>query len=61
MDMEEVKSGCEILEVEAFNSEKKRSGVLMKRVKSDHDFHVHWKGAAEIILAMFSHYYDFGW
>ena len=38
MDMEEVKRGCEILEVEAFNSEKKRSGVLMKR---DHEFHVH--------------------
>ncbi|XP_047937877.1 putative calcium-transporting ATPase 13, plasma membrane-type [Salvia hispanica] len=55
MDMEEVKSGCEILEVEAFKSEMKRSGVLMKR---DHEFHVHWKGAAEVILAMCSHYYD---
>ncbi|XP_047937903.1 putative calcium-transporting ATPase 13, plasma membrane-type [Salvia hispanica] len=55
MDMEEVKRGCEILHVEAFNSEKKRSGVLMKR---DHEFHVHWKGAAEMILAMCSHYYD---
>ncbi|KAG6395164.1 hypothetical protein SASPL_145803 [Salvia splendens] len=55
MDMEEVKRGCEILHVEAFNSEKKRSGVLVKR---DHEFHVHWKGAAEMILAMCSHYYD---
>ncbi|XP_042043020.1 putative calcium-transporting ATPase 13, plasma membrane-type [Salvia splendens] len=55
MDMEEVKRGCEILHVEAFNSEKKRSGVL---VKGDHEFHVHWKGAAEMILAMCSHYYD---
>ncbi|KAL1535780.1 putative calcium-transporting ATPase 13, plasma membrane-type [Salvia divinorum] len=58
MDMEDVKRGCEILHVEAFNSEKKRSGVLMKRVGSDHEFHVHWKGAAEMILAMCSHYYD---
>ncbi|XP_047956279.1 putative calcium-transporting ATPase 13, plasma membrane-type isoform X1 [Salvia hispanica] len=55
MEMEEVKRGCEILHVEAFNSEKKRSGVLVKR---DHEFHVHWKGAAEMILAMCSHYYD---
>ncbi|XP_047978873.1 putative calcium-transporting ATPase 13, plasma membrane-type [Salvia hispanica] len=55
MDMEEVKRDCEILHVEAFNSEKKRSGVLVKR---DHEFHVHWKGAAEMILAMCSHYYD---
>ncbi|KAK4405764.1 putative calcium-transporting ATPase 13, plasma membrane-type [Sesamum angolense] len=57
MDMEAVKRDCEILHVEAFNSEKKRSGVLMKKVE-DGTFHVHWKGAAEMILAMCSHYYD---
>ncbi|KAL0376664.1 UNVERIFIED_CONTAM: putative calcium-transporting ATPase 13, plasma membrane-type [Sesamum calycinum] len=57
MDMQAVKRDCEILHVEAFNSEKKRSGVLMKKVE-DGTFHVHWKGAAEMILAMCSHYYD---
>ncbi|KAK4405770.1 putative calcium-transporting ATPase 13, plasma membrane-type [Sesamum angolense] len=57
IDMEAVKRDCEILHVEAFNSEKKRSGVLIKKVE-DGTFHVHWKGAAEMILAMCSHYYD---
>ncbi|PIN04460.1 Calcium transporting ATPase [Handroanthus impetiginosus] len=57
MDMEAVKMGCNILHVEAFNSAKKRSGILMKKIEDD-TFHVHWKGAAEMILAMCSHYYD---
>ncbi|KAK3042232.1 hypothetical protein RJ639_001352 [Escallonia herrerae] len=57
MDMEKMKEGCRILHVEAFNSEKKRSGVLMKK-NADDTVHVHWKGAAEMILAMCSHYYD---
>ncbi|KAK6161442.1 hypothetical protein DH2020_004823 [Rehmannia glutinosa] len=58
MDMEAVKRDCNILHVEAFNSEKKRSGVLMKKIDHDDTYHVHWKGAAEMILAMCSHYYD---
>ncbi|PIN21458.1 Calcium-transporting ATPase [Handroanthus impetiginosus] len=57
MDMEALKRDCNILHVEAFNSAKKRSGILMKKVEDD-TFHVHWKGAAEMILAMCSHYYD---
>lgn len=57
MDMEAVKRDCHILNVEAFNSEKKRSGVLMKKVE-DGALHVHWKGAAEMIVALCSHYYD---
>lgn len=57
MDMEEVTRGCEIVHVEAFNSKKKRSGVLMKR-KMDNTMWVHWKGAAEMVLAMCSSYYD---
>ncbi|KAI3469634.1 hypothetical protein Pfo_026297 [Paulownia fortunei] len=57
MDIEAVKKDCNILHVEAFNSEKKRSGVLMKKVEDD-TCHVHWKGAAEMILAVCSHYYD---
>nr|GMD45750.1 putative calcium-transporting ATPase 13, plasma membrane-type [Ipomoea batatas] len=57
MDMEEVKRNCTVLHVEAFNSEKKRSGVSMKKA-ADNTVHVHWKGAAEMILEMCSDYYD---
>ncbi|KAH9764766.1 putative calcium-transporting ATPase 13 plasma membrane-type [Citrus sinensis] len=57
MDMEEVKQSCIVLHVEAFNSKKKRSGVMMQK-KTDNTSHVHWKGAAEMILAMCSSYYD---
>ena len=57
MDMEAIKQYYAILHVEAFNSEKKRSGVLMRK-KADNTIHVHWKGAAEMILAMCSSYYD---
>ncbi|CAA2972167.1 calcium-transporting ATPase 13, plasma membrane-type [Olea europaea subsp. europaea] len=57
MDLEKVQRNCSIVHVEAFNSEKKRSGVLMKK-NDDDTIHAHWKGAAEMILAMCSHYYD---
>ncbi|XP_061986259.1 putative calcium-transporting ATPase 13, plasma membrane-type [Populus nigra] len=57
MNMEQMKQSCTILQVEAFNSQKKRSGVLSMK-KWDHTIHVHWKGAAEMILAMCSSYYD---
>ncbi|XWS13734.1 hypothetical protein CRYUN_Cryun36dG0063500 [Craigia yunnanensis] len=57
MDMEKMKQSCAILQVEAFNSQKKRSGVLIGK-KDDGAVHVHWKGAAEMILAMCSNYYD---
>ena len=57
MDMEELKQTCTILRVEAFNSEKKRSGVALRN-KADNKVHVHWKGAAEMILEMCSTYYD---
>ncbi|KAG8370282.1 hypothetical protein BUALT_Bualt14G0100800 [Buddleja alternifolia] len=57
MDMDAVKRDCNIVNVQAFNSEKKRSGILMKKV-GDGTSHVHWKGAAEMILALCSHYYD---
>ncbi|KAF5466057.1 hypothetical protein F2P56_016015 [Juglans regia] len=46
-----------ILHVEASNSQRKRSGVLMRK-KADKTVHVHWKGAAEMILAVCSSYYD---
>ncbi|XP_074379780.1 putative calcium-transporting ATPase 13, plasma membrane-type [Apium graveolens] len=57
MDMEELKRSSKLIHVEAFNSEKKRSGILMKK-NGDNTMHVHWKGAAEMIIAMCSHYYD---
>ncbi|XP_062172411.1 putative calcium-transporting ATPase 13, plasma membrane-type [Alnus glutinosa] len=57
MEMEQLMQSCMILFVEAFNSQKKRSGVLMRR-KVDNTIHVHWKGAAEMILKMCSSYYD---
>ncbi|XP_010259161.2 PREDICTED: putative calcium-transporting ATPase 13, plasma membrane-type [Nelumbo nucifera] len=57
MDMEELKKNYTIMHVEAFNSEKKRSGISMKK-KGEKTINVHWKGAAEIILAMCSSYYE---
>ncbi|XP_030973907.1 putative calcium-transporting ATPase 13, plasma membrane-type [Quercus lobata] len=57
MEMEQLTQSCKILSVEAFNSQKKRSGVLMRR-NADNTIHVHWKGAAEMILKMCSSYYD---
>ncbi|XP_062014331.1 putative calcium-transporting ATPase 13, plasma membrane-type [Rosa rugosa] len=56
MDAEKVTRSCSVLQFEAFNSQNKRSGVLLKR-KEDSTIHVHWKGAAEIILGMCSSYY----
>ncbi|KAL5712488.1 P-type Ca(2+) transporter [Ranunculus cassubicifolius] len=57
MQIDEIKRGCSILGVEAFNSVKKRSGVLLRN-NNDNSTHVHWKGAAEMILAMCSNYYE---
>ncbi|BAT72729.1 hypothetical protein VIGAN_01016200 [Vigna angularis var. angularis] len=58
MDIDEVKQHCEIIHVETFNSEKKRSGILMKEKRGSNRVHTHWKGAAEMILAMCSNYYE---
>ncbi|KAI3925760.1 hypothetical protein MKX01_003319 [Papaver californicum] len=57
MNTEELKHDFSILHVEAFNSEKKRSGILIKKAH-ENTTHVHWKGAAEMILATCSNYYD---
>ena len=57
MDIDEQKLSFEILYVEDFNSQKKRSGVLVNRV-TEKTIHIHWKGAAEIILAMCLHCYN---
>ena len=52
MDMQKLSQDYAILHVEAFNSQKKRSGVLIKK-KEDHKGYVHWKGAENC-----SSYYD---
>lgn len=57
MEMEHLTKSCSILQVETFNSKKKRSGVLLRR-NSDNTVNVHWKGAAEMVLKMCSRYYD---
>ncbi|XP_050125802.1 putative calcium-transporting ATPase 13, plasma membrane-type [Malus sylvestris] len=57
MNMQKVVKSCSILYVEALNSQKKRSGVLMKR-KVDDSVQVHWKGAAEMVLAMCTSYHN---
>lgn len=57
MDMDELKQKHKVLHVETFNSEKKRSGVAIRK-ETDNTIHVHWKGAAEMILAMCSEYID---
>ncbi|KAI8011414.1 putative calcium-transporting ATPase 13, plasma membrane-type [Camellia lanceoleosa] len=43
--------------VEAFNSTKESSRVSMRK-KDDNTINVHWKEAAEMVLAMCSYYYD---
>ncbi|THG15819.1 hypothetical protein TEA_007994 [Camellia sinensis var. sinensis] len=56
MNFDVVRSESTILHVSPFNSEKKRGGVALK--KTDSEFLVHWKGAAEIILASCTEYLD---
>ncbi|KAE9617643.1 putative calcium-transporting ATPase [Lupinus albus] len=57
MEMEQLTQNCVMLQVEAFNSKKKMSGVMIRR-KVDNTIHAHWKGAAEMVLKMCSRYYD---
>nr|KJB38253.1 hypothetical protein B456_006G244500 [Gossypium raimondii] len=58
IDMEKTKKSCVLIRgAEVLDFEQKRSGVLIGRNNGD-TLHVHWKGPAEIILAMCSSYYD---
>uniref|UniRef100_A0A6N2KW23 Calcium-transporting ATPase n=1 Tax=Salix viminalis TaxID=40686 RepID=A0A6N2KW23_SALVM len=57
MNINETREKLEIIHVETFSSEKKRSGVLMRK-SNEKVIHTHWKGGAEMILAMCSNYYD---
>ncbi|KAK3007639.1 hypothetical protein RJ639_013107 [Escallonia herrerae] len=56
MNFEAVRSDSSIIHAFPFNSEKKRGGVALKL--ADSEVHVHWKGAAEIVLASCSSYFD---
>ncbi|CAA6671131.1 unnamed protein product [Spirodela intermedia] len=49
MKFEEVRRNSTILQVFPFNSEKKRGGLAL--LLGNHEVHVHWKGAAEIVLS----------
>ncbi|KAM6563257.1 hypothetical protein CsatB_023255 [Cannabis sativa] len=56
MNFEAVRSESTIIHVFPFSSEKKRGGVAVKL--PDSQVHVHWKGAAEIVLASCTQYID---
>ncbi|XP_057737718.1 calcium-transporting ATPase 8, plasma membrane-type-like isoform X4 [Arachis stenosperma] len=56
MDFEAARSESSIIHMFPFNAEKKRGGVAIQ--KADHEIHIHWKGAAEIILARCTWYLD---
>ncbi|XP_028790899.1 calcium-transporting ATPase 9, plasma membrane-type-like [Neltuma alba] len=57
MDFDLIRSHSIVLHVFPFNSEKKRGGVLLKQ-NVDSTVHIHWKGAAEIVLGKCSQYLD---
>ncbi|XVF69696.1 hypothetical protein PTKIN_Ptkin11bG0102800 [Pterospermum kingtungense] len=57
MNLYDPKQNCVQIHVVAFNSVKKRNEALIRR-KSKSAAHIHWKGAAEMIVGMCSQYYD---
>ncbi|XP_047342748.1 calcium-transporting ATPase 9, plasma membrane-type-like [Impatiens glandulifera] len=56
MEFDSVRSKSKILYVSPFNSEKKRGGVALRQ--SNSEVHIHWKGAAEMVLAACTGYLD---
>ncbi|KAL2930200.1 Calcium-transporting ATPase 8 plasma membrane-type [Bienertia sinuspersici] len=56
MNFDAKRSESTIIHAFPFNSEKKRGGVAVKTPGSE--VHVHWKGAAEIVLASCASYMD---
>ncbi|KAL8039978.1 hypothetical protein ABFX02_10G070500 [Erythranthe guttata] len=56
MDFGAARSDSVIIHAFPFNSEKKRGGVAVKL--SNSEVHVHWKGAAEMVLASCTSYID---
>ncbi|MQL80083.1 hypothetical protein Taro_012532 [Colocasia esculenta] len=56
LNLQHVKKQQDVLHIEPFSSVKKRSGVMFRsRKHRGLGVSVHWKGAAEMILAMCSH------
>ncbi|XP_060172095.1 calcium-transporting ATPase 8, plasma membrane-type-like isoform X3 [Lycium barbarum] len=55
MNFEAVRSEASVIHAFPFNSEKKRGGVAIKR---DSEVHLHWKGAAEIVLSCCTSFID---
>ncbi|CAI0386329.1 unnamed protein product [Linum tenue] len=58
MDFDAVRSQSTLVHVFPFNSEKKRGGVALQSVIAESQVYIHWKGAAEIVLACCSRYSD---
>ncbi|KAI9073067.1 hypothetical protein K1719_044987 [Acacia pycnantha] len=56
MKFDLTKANSTILHIFPFNSEKKRGGAALKL--ADSSVHIHWKGAAEIVLASCTQYLD---
>ncbi|KAJ6381172.1 hypothetical protein OIU77_029958 [Salix suchowensis] len=56
MNFDAVRSESSIIHVFPFNSEKKKGGVALQL--PDSQVHIHWKGAAEIVLASCTEYID---
>ncbi|KAL3745858.1 hypothetical protein ACJRO7_014889 [Eucalyptus globulus] len=56
MNFEATRLEASIIHVFPFNSEKKRGGIALKLTNSE--VHVHWKGAAEIVLSSCTRYLD---
>nr|KYP52553.1 Calcium-transporting ATPase 10, plasma membrane-type [Cajanus cajan] len=56
MDFKAARSKSSIIHVFPFNSDKKRGGVAIQM--PDSSIHIHWKGAAEIVLACCTKYMD---
>uniref|UniRef100_A0A803MKC9 Calcium-transporting ATPase n=1 Tax=Chenopodium quinoa TaxID=63459 RepID=A0A803MKC9_CHEQI len=56
MNFDAIRAESTIIHAFPFNSEKKRGGVAVKTPGSE--VHVHWKGAAEIVLASCTRYLD---
>ncbi|XP_022929647.1 calcium-transporting ATPase 10, plasma membrane-type-like [Cucurbita moschata] len=55
MNFQALRSESAILHVFPFSSDKKRGGVAVQR---DNQVHIHWKGAAEIVLASCTRFID---
>ncbi|KAJ4899354.1 plasma membrane-type protein [Raphanus sativus] len=58
MNFDAVRSESSAVQFFPFNSEQKRGGVAVKSFQPDSSVHVHWKGAAEIVLGSCTHYMD---